>query len=408
MTPTLKTWSSQIPDALVKSLDEHRDAVEAWFDLKWRAVQAPLYCSVDLRNAGFKLAPVDTNLFPAGFNNLSGPARERAVKAMSEAILTRVPEASRILLVPETLTGQIFYFENIAVLMECIEAAGFEIRLGSLAEGLTSMRTITLPSGKKIDVHPVVHENDLLSVDNFMPDMIILNNDLSGGVAKELESIKQPIEPDLSLGWYQRLKSSHFKIYQDVVEEFSKEIGCDPWLMMPLFRYCGEVDFMAREGEDCLIKHVTGLLKSIREKYEVYDIQEQPFVVVKADAGTYGLAIMMVSDPEELRQLNRKQRQRMSKIKGGRAVTNVIIQEGVHSVERAHDQNAAAESVMYMIDRYIVGGFYRFHTGKGAVDSLNAPGMQFEAMEEGGDDFHFYPYSVVARLALLAAAYERQ
>ena len=36
--------------------------------------------SVDLRNSGFKLAPVDTNLFPGGFNNLN-PGFPAAVRA---------------------------------------------------------------------------------------------------------------------------------------------------------------------------------------------------------------------------------------------------------------------------------------------------------------------------------------
>ena len=39
------------------------------------------YGSVDLRNAGYKLAPVDMNLFPGGFNNLSEEMLPAAVQA---------------------------------------------------------------------------------------------------------------------------------------------------------------------------------------------------------------------------------------------------------------------------------------------------------------------------------------
>ncbi|HEY0914326.1 MAG TPA: glutamate--cysteine ligase, partial [Solimonas sp.] len=38
--------------------------IEAWFRSQWQKHKPPFYSSVDLRNAGFKLAPVDTNLFP--------------------------------------------------------------------------------------------------------------------------------------------------------------------------------------------------------------------------------------------------------------------------------------------------------------------------------------------------------
>jgi len=41
---------------------------------------------VDLRNAGFKLAPVDTNLFPGGWNNLTPEMLPLAVQAAMAAI----------------------------------------------------------------------------------------------------------------------------------------------------------------------------------------------------------------------------------------------------------------------------------------------------------------------------------
>ena len=99
----------------------------------------------------------------------------------------------------------------------------------------------------------------------------------------------------------------------------------------------------------------------IREKYKQYAIEETPYVVVKADAGTYGMGVMTVKDASEITGLNRKQRNKMSVIKEGMSVSQVIIQEGVHTKERVSD--GVAEPVVYMIDRYVVGGFYRVHSG---------------------------------------------
>jgi glutamate--cysteine ligase len=72
-----------------------------------------------------------------------------------------------------------------------------------------------------------------------------------------------------------------------------------------------------------------------------------------------------------------------------------------------------------MIDHFVVGGFYRVHTERGADENLNAPGMHFvpQAIETccafpnpdcAPDDTpnRFYAYGVVARLAMLAAAVE--
>ena len=109
----------------------------------------------------------------------------------------------------------------------------------------------------------------------------------------------------------------------------------------------------------------------------------------------------------------------MAVVKEGLQVSEVIIQEGVYTFENIND--AVAEPVVYMIDRYVVGGFYRVHTGRDVDENLNAPGMQFVPLAfdapcslpdcAGAPDAapnRFYAYGVVARLALLAAAIELQ
>ncbi|MFX5634530.1 glutamate--cysteine ligase, partial [Acinetobacter baumannii] len=77
--------------------------------------------------------------------------------------------------------------------------------------------------------------------------------------------------------------------------------------------------------------------------------KEQPFVFIKANAGTYGMGIMAVKDASEIKDLNRKQRTGMLAGKEGLEVSEVIVQEGVHSFERINQ--AVAEPVVYMIDR---------------------------------------------------------
>jgi hypothetical protein len=82
--------------------------------------------------------------------------------------------------------------------------------------------------------------------------------------------------------------------------------------------------------------------------------------------------------PAEVKNLNRKQRNKMAVVKEGMEVTEVIIQEGVPTFERVDE--GAAEPVVYMIDRYVVGGFYRVNTARGIDENLNAPGMTFKPL----------------------------
>lgn len=207
----------------------------------------------------------------------------------------------------------------------------------------------------------------------------------------------------------------HFNCYQETASEFAELIEIDPWLVNPLFRNCGQIDFMKREGEDCLVRHTEALLNAIREKYREYRIDQKPYVVVKADTGTYGMGVMTISSIDEIQQLNRKQRTRMSTTKGNQTVTKVILQEGVYTKETVGPQHSVAEPVIYLIGSSVIGGFYRVHEKRGESENLNAPGMRFEAMPELEHmqdvtqlQAKQYAFAVVARLAGLAAAKEIQ
>ena len=106
-----------------------------------------------------------------------------------------------------------------------------------------------------------------------------------------------------------------FTAYDCVAKEFSSLIGIDPWLINPYFASCGKINFSEKKGEDCVAKNVDDILSEIIEKYKQYGVKEDPFVIVKADAGTYGMGIMTVKNAEEVRTLNRKQRNKMSVVK---------------------------------------------------------------------------------------------
>src|SRR4030095_7885807 len=267
-------------------------------------------------------------------------------------------------------------------------------------------------------LEPIVRNGRRVGLADFDPCMVLLNNDLSAGPPAVLRDIDQPIAPPLEAGWYNRKKSHHFRVFHALAKEFGAMLDIDPWLIDPDFGVCGVIDFEAREGEECLASNVATLLDRVRGKYAEYGIQEKPFAIVKADAGTYGMGIMTVRDASDVVGLNRKERNKMSVVKEGLEVSSVIIQEGVPTFESIHD--AIAEPVVYMIDRYVVGGFYRVHTERGRDENLNSPGMHFvplafsgscnlpdRAMKAGGSAANrFYAYGVVARLALLAAAVE--
>ena len=419
MVPHLITALNGPTNELEQRILESTPAIERWFRLEWMEHTPPFYTSVDIRNAGFKLAPVDTNLYPGGWNNLTPEMLPLAVQSAMAAIEKICPEAKNLLVIPENHTRNAYYLSNLAQLKRIFHMAGLNVRIGSIDPEIKEPTPIPVPGGESVLIEPVVRTRRRLGLKDFDPCTILLNNDLSSGIPGILEDIhEQYLLPPLHAGWSVRRKSNHFKSYEEVSKRFGKLLGIDPWLINPMFNHCGQVNFTEGTGMDCLTTNVDALLAKIRRKYKEYGIGEKPFVVVKADNGTYGMGIMTVRDVKDLEALNRKTRGKMAVTKGGQEVSDVIIQEGVLTNERIDD--AVAEPVVYMMDRYVVGGFYRVHAERGTDENLNAPGSSFvplafaESMrlpqpgEKPGASApnRFYMYGVIGRLAMLAASYE--
>ncbi|MDR2164840.1 MAG: glutamate--cysteine ligase [Zoogloeaceae bacterium] len=418
MVPHLTTALTGPLLALERRFLTYRAPIEQWLRGQWLEYTPPFYASCDLRNAGFKLAPVDTNLFPGGFNNLNPAFLALCVQAAMSAVERFCPSACKLLLIPENHTRNTFYLQNLAQIAAILANTGLEVRIGTLSPEVTAPVRIELPYGQSLLLEPLVRHGDRLGLADFNPCAILLNNDLSAGVPPILEGlVDQFVLPPLAAGWATRRKSRHFTAYDQVAREFADLIDIDPWCINPFFSACRGLDFHQRRGEEELAETVDALLGRTRAKYREYGIGEMPYVVIKADAGTYGMGVMTVRDAGEVRGLNRRQRNKMSVVKGGLAVSEVIVQEGVHTFETMRD--AVAEPVVYMIDRYVVGGFYRVHSARGKDENLNAPGMRFESLAfETGCNMpdcsdnpdappnRFYAYGVVARLACLAAARE--
>jgi len=411
MVPHLITSLNGPINELEQRILESMPAIERWFRLEWMEHTPPFYCSVDLRNAGFKLAPVDTDLFPARFNNLTPEMLPLAVQAAMAAIEKICPEAKNLLLIPEPHTRNTFYLASVQRLVAVFTQAGLNVRLGALDPAVKQPLKLALAEGGELVLEPLLRTRGRLGLKNFDPCTILLNTELAQGVPKELQGLhEQYLLPPPHAGWTVRRKSQHLRSYEELAKKFAKLLGMDPWLITPMHALCGEVDMADRHGVDCVRGHVETLLAKIKRKYKEYGINERPFVVVKPDRGGGGMGILTVRDVKDLDAL-------AAAAETPRADA-LIVQEGVPTYERMND--AVAEPVVYMIDRYVVGGFYRVHAERGIDENLAAPGSRYVPLafassaqlprrgEKPGASApnRFYMYGVVGRLAMVAASYE--
>ena len=260
MVPHLVTALTGPINELEQRVLDSMPAIERWFRLEWMEHTPPFYTSVDIRNAGFKLAPVDTSLYPNGWHNLTAPMLPLAVQAAMAAIEKICPEARNLLIVPENRAVDTFYLSNVAQLRRIFHMAGLNVRIGSISPDIKKVTVIDLPNGDNIRLEPVI-----LGVKDFDPCTILLNNDLSAGVPGILEDLhEQFLLPPLHAGWPTRRKSRHFQSYEEVAKRFGKLIGVDPWLINPMFNRCGEVDLATPVGRDNLATHVDAVLAKVR------------------------------------------------------------------------------------------------------------------------------------------------
>jgi glutamate--cysteine ligase len=405
---------TQIYQLLIDKLTAKSSSIDSWLKDQFLKNKPLFYNSVDLRHSAFKIAPIDTNCFPAGFNNLSQNSRKIAAELAATFLKNNFPTAKKILIIPENHTRNFRYLENVLVLSDIISKSA-ETLIGSLIPEIETTLEIDLENGQKIALQKIVKNGDKISTKSgFVPDLIISNNDFTGGVDELLQNIAQPIVPSTSLGWYQRTKSKHFENYNQIAAEFSALIDIDPWLISTMHGDCDEVDFKEMVGLECLATGVDKMLADLGAKYSKYGVDSKPYCYIKADNGTYGLAMMTVDSSAEILELNKKERNKMNVIKGSVQNTKVIIQEGVTTIDKI--KNVVAEPMIYLINGEVAGNLFRANDARDENISLNAAGMSFYDLNNLSEDQLLLGssreniikiYSLISRLAALAAAREQ-
>lgn len=406
---------SQIQKLLLEKINNNQKLINDWFEAKFTLTKPLFNNSIDLRHSGFKIAPVDNNCFPAGFNNLGADSKVIARQIAAEFFKKNYPEAKKILLIPESHTRNLKYLQNVAALKEILENEGkIEVVLGSLISDLEDELAIDLENGSKIILHKLIKQNNkIVAKSGFEADVIVSNNDFTNLPEEILLNIKQDIVPTLQIGWHNRTKSQHFNIYSNLAKELAALIQIDSWLIDSIHRNCANVDFKHKNNIENLANLVDEVITEIQEKYQEYEIMEEPYCFIKADSGTYGLGMITVKNANEVKEINKKQRNKMNVIKGNVVNDRVIIQEGIPTIDKI--QGITAEPMIYLINGQVIGNLSRVNGLRDRNISLNAAGMEFYDINELSDtDLKmgsvkkdvFKIYNLIGRLSALAAANE--
>lgn len=390
MTPTSKDCQNakEFRCDLVNRIIAKQDVLESWYALQNRKAPAPAYTSIDLRDSGFKCSPVDSNIFPAGFNNICPDDWGLAASTFERVLTAKNGDVrpKRVLVIPENHTSNTFYFENLWALREILTIARFEVVLGhlnpalepNLEKGCTSVKTAT---GRTIVLEKIHREGDLLQTERVKfdrSDLLLLNNDLSDGVPEILKGLAQSLRPSPQIGWHRRVKSEHLRHYTALATEFAEILGVDPWLLTTRFASVEGLDFDSGTGLDKLAATVDSVIAQISRDYKERGIEKTPMVFIKHNSGTYGRSIMTARSGGEILEMNRREKNKMAVSKGGVQVHSVVVMEGIPTDLKEDDQTA--EPVIYLAGSDPIGGFLRLNPNKDAEGNLNAPGAHFKPL----------------------------
>lgn len=388
----------------------HYNELNVWIDEAQSKLPMPLTSSVDIRESKFKFAPVDHNMYPAGFNNLCSKDMRYCQEYFREAFDRVSPGLKKIGLLSESHTKNKFYLDHLFYLSEAMEKAGAEVTIFSpdsnlFEEGSLKKIELLSHSEHKITIHQAkVMDGVFVGTEDgetFDFELILLNNDQSSPLAIDWSNLKTPVMPSPFVGWYQRQKIHHFAHYERVANEFASAFSIDPALISASFSSVDQVDFNTKDGLEPLALEVESVLAKLPEGSSVF---------VKASQGTYGMGISVVSSGEEIRSMNRKGRNKMDVGKNNLKFTKVLIQEGVETILK-YDE-APAEVTIYLVDGKSAGGFLRTNPLRTSQSNLNAQGMIYrkfcisEIRQSCDHQIKEAVYSVLARLSTLAAAHE--
>jgi len=407
-----------IINTIAKKIHQNKSAIDDFFVQKFKANPAFFYNSIDLRHSSYKISAIDTNCYPAGFNNLSESGKNTAENLVKKFLSNNfLSSPKNIFIIPENHTRNMRYLENLAIIVEILQRQKCQVFIATYNPEIILKTVLTLENQSTITLYPLQKVSGKLAIiddnkQNIFADLVILNNDLTNGVPEILNNVSTPISPPLAMGWHQRTKSQHFTIYNQTADEVAKILDLDPWLISSMHEHCEDVDFKESIGLECLAKNVENLLKKISEKYLEYNIKDEPYCYIKADNGTYGMAVWSVSNPQDVIDINKKERNKMNMLKGSTQTSKVMIQEGIITADKIN--NNPCEPMIYMINGEVVQNLFRTNDSRDERISLNASGATFYNLENlppknnfaNSENNFIIVYELIAKMASLSSSIE--
>lgn len=374
-----------------------------------------------------RLAVVDTNRFPAGFNHVDIADYDKAADALRRN--ARINGASGITVIHEAHTRMLAYYDSVHALVKILEHCWPEKKV----------ERVSISNFEK-------HESARRKNDECgrVGNYFLLNADLSTGMKSEdTNAVSSPYgidktdvgdsptlvkcvsSTDRFMGWDIRSKAIHFAFLSPIIEHVSSMLNLEEGSLEASFAVSLECCVEKPDHREQLAVQIDELLRFTAKRFTRDDhdasdsgtISSRRNIFVKNDSGTYGLGVYPFSSGDELRKANSTVLDKLSYARHGQRARRYVLQEGIPTSLR--DSEGRSMEVVLMC---LAGRCYSYFVRVGAVKnsdikSLNAPGSFF--VQRG--DFESNPkyaeaaelvreywekYELLGRIAMISMARE--
>ena len=401
---------------IVEKFRNEKSNIQEWIYSLEEKHSPLLYFSTDIRDSCMKVAVVDGNVFPAGFNNLNSTAHNYASHYFKRHInrigLNPKNKKLKVLFFIESATRNLYYLENCRSIINILRSAEMQvICVADFKSKDIVQQEWNTASGSSVIVYNIALLKEVFPKSWNSFHCIISNNDLVDGIPEYFDEFSIPIVPPLEAGWHSRRKSTHFDFYSELLNKLSKIIDIDPWLLSAQYKILNNLNINQEKDQEIIYENAAALFQELEKKYKEYSCtDEKPFLFLKSIYGTYGMGILKVNSPESFLQLNRKQKNKLSTGKGSIPVKCYILQEGVPT--KYTIDNHTAEVCIYHVDNQYVGSFFRMNQHKNKQENLNSKNSIFRSIDFATkqkqyiNEDTFYVYNTLSRILAIASKQE--
>lgn len=350
--------SNSFSSSFFKSAKKNHSQISQWFEKHEKKIPIPFLTSVTIKDSGFKTSVSDVQIFPSGLNYLCKTDLKNVSTLIRKYFERHYPDVlknKKILILSSANNPNPFYYDHLDVLCQLMKKGGLRPQIATL-DTLSHPVSLKTPAGKKVKIHPVYFEKDRLKTREIDPSFIVAGDIFSATQLSSFPYIKQPISPPLKAFSNHEIGSSYLATFNKLVEDFSRIVSEDPWLMATDFHLEHRVNIDDKGGLEKIALTAEALLDSLKSKYLKYQISSSPQLTIRSNSGTSGTGMVTIRSTKDLLELHNYKKQKRSPAKN-QMIDDILIKEEI-SVQPLFKE-IVGETVVYLIGNEVAGGYIK-------------------------------------------------